>query len=130
MAYGTVADWIAYAALRGVTVVDNTDAAQALQRGSDYIRTRYVTRLGYAEDDERVIEAAYIAAGYELTTPGFWSATYTGSQTKVLTKVGDISWTPVEGGSRGADSMLPTSPAIDALLMTSSTYGQPAVMVV
>lgn len=122
-----VTDWIAYAVLRGDAVAAGDLADQALQRASDYIRTRYVLRLGLAETDAAVIEATYIAAQSEITTPGFWSTVFTPSQAKVLTKVDKIEWSPIGGGSKGADSMLPTSPAIEALLMTGTGWGMPAV---
>lgn len=130
--YGNVTDWIAYAGLRGTVVATGALADQALQRASDYIRTRYVMRLGLEDDNANVVEATFIAAGYELTTPGFWSATYTPSQQKVLTEVKGIKWTPVATKSGSdADAALPTSPAIEGLLLTNSTsWGLPAVMVV
>ena len=131
--YGTVAGWIAYAALRGLTVADNAASAAALVRASDYIRTRYVIRFSaeYDETAPQVEEAAYIAAAYELTTPGFWATTFTSSQVKVLTGVGNIRWTPVQvSGMAGADTVLPVSPAIDALLVPLTRWGMPAVTVV
>ena len=125
MLYGTVADWITYAEARGLVVEDNEASAQALQRASDYIRTRYVLRLApaYNAESEQTVEATYIAAALELDTPGFWAKTFTPSQTKVLTKVGDISWTPVAGGFMGADAMVPTSPAIESLFMGARRWG-------
>lgn len=130
----TVADWIIYAGLRGTTVAAGTEADQALVRASDYIRTRYLLRTGTSADDVAAVEATYIAAGFEITTPGFWSTTFTPSQTKVLTKVDSIEWTPVSdknsSSMSGSDMMLPVSPAIDALLLTGATWGQPAVMTV
>jgi hypothetical protein len=131
--YGTVAGWIAYAAARGLTVADNAAAAAALVRASDYIRTRYVIRFSADYDDSapQVEESAYIAAAYELETPGFWSATFTPSQVKVLTKVGGIQWTPVQmGGLSASDAMTPVSPAIDALLTPLTRWGMPAAMTV
>ena len=120
--YGTVTNWITYAGLRGLVVANEDASTQALQRASDYIRTRYVFRLApaYTEESEEVIEAAYIAASFELSTPGFWAKTYTQTQSKVLTQVGDIKWTPVAGGSvMRADQHLPTSPAIEALFFAT-----------
>lgn len=132
MSYGTVADWITYAALRGLTVADDAASAQALVRASDYIRTRYVIRFlaDYDDTAPEVEEATYIAAAFELTTPGFWAATFTPSQVKVLTGVGSIKWTPVGGAGNQPDDMLPTSPAIDALLVPLTRWGMPAVRVV
>lgn len=131
MSYGTDAGWIAYAALRGLTVVNNAASTAARVRASDYIRTRYVLRFmpGYDGTAPEVAEATYIAAAFELTTPGFWATTFTASQVKVLTRVGSISWTPASMGM-GIDGMLPMSPAIDALLTPLTAWGMPAVMVV
>ena len=125
MLYGTVDGLVDYTGLRGRVVVDDAPTLQALQRASDYITTRYVLRLAplYDEDSGAVIEATYIAAGFELDVPGFWSTTFTPSQTKVLTKVRDISWTPIAGGITGVDAMLPTSPAIDGLFVGARNWG-------
>jgi len=120
MAIGTVTDWQAYALARGnsmPTDANQTDADAALERASDYVRLRYVIRYGLSDTDEKVIEATYIAASLELATPGFWSATFTPSQIKVLTKVDALSWTPVtQSGYEGANAMQPVSPLIEALL--------------
>lgn len=120
--YGTVVGWIEYAALRGLTVANDAASLEALQRASDYIRTRYVLRLGLEADDPNVIEATYIAAGYDLASPGFWTKTFIPSSSKVLTEVKGIRWT-LTGGGKGMDSMLPTSPAIDALFIDDRVYG-------
>lgn len=130
--YGTVADWIDYAADRGLTVANDAASTQALVRASDYIRTRYVLRFlaDYDDTAPKVEEATYIAAAFELETPGFWAATFTPSQVKVLTGVGSIKWTPVTSGKGDADDMLPTSPAIEALLVPLTRWGMPAVNVV
>ena len=127
----TVADWITYAGLRGLTVADDAASDQALQRASDYVRTRYVLRFSdeYDIDSAQAVEAIYIAAAYELTTPGFWSKTFTASQVKVLTGVGNIKWTVTDTGMKGIDAQLPTSPAIDALLVPLTRWGMPAVFV-
>lgn len=132
--YGDLAGFRAYAAERGnmaLTDADATIATAALVRASDYIRTRYVLRLSpeYSATAPEVIEATYIAAALELATPGFWSTTYTPSTAKVLTGLKGITWTLV-GGGKGADGMLPTSPAIDSLLTPLTRWGMPAVMVV
>jgi len=130
--YGTVADWITYAALRGRVIDDQPASEQALQRASDYIRTRYVIRFSdeYDGTSPAVIEATQIAAGYELTTPGFWSKTFTGNDAKVLTRVGEIAWTPTKTTMIGVDAFLPVSPAIEALLLPLTIWGMPAVRVV
>lgn len=134
--YGTIAGWRAYATERGnqaPTLVADPLATAALTRASDYIRTRYVLRMraGTTGTEPEVVEATYIAASLDLAAPGFWSKTYTASQVKVLTRVDSISWTPVaQSGGMFADDMLPTSPAIEALLMPYSLWGLPSVMVV
>lgn len=136
MAAYTLIGWRAYALARGnnaPTAATDSLANAALQRAFDYIRTRYILRFatGYTENDANVTEAVYIAAQNELTTPGFWATTFTPSQVKVLTRVGEISWTPAANGMAiGVDGMLPISPAIDALLVPLTRYGMPAVMVV
>jgi hypothetical protein len=48
----------------------------------------------------------------------------------VLTKVDNIQWTVTDTGMKGIDAQLPTSPAIDALLVPLTRYGMPAVFVV
>ena len=129
MAYGTIADWRAYAAARGNDAPANAsdvDASAALERASDYIRTRYVIRMNLDEAAENVIEATYIAASLDLAQPGLWATTFTPSQARVLTKVDSFSWTPVSSSiGFGADKMLPTSPAIDALLTANNGYHAP-----
>lgn len=121
MAYGTLSGWRAYATALGDTApsaaVDSV-ASAALERGSRYIRIRYVSLMDADVDttDERIVEAAYIAAALELASPGFFLKTYTPSQAKVLTGVGSLKWTPVTGGASGSAAMQPVSPEIEALL--------------
>lgn len=126
--YSTIAAWRAYALARGnsaPTDASDADATAALQRASDYIRTRYALPLGLSGDADNVIEATHIAAGYEITTSGFWSKTFTPAQQKVLTGVGDLSWT-VSGNAtmdKGYSGQVPISPAIDALFGGTSNSG-------
>jgi len=123
----TLTGWRAYAEARGdsaPTDASDDDAQAALVRGQDHVRFRYVANLisGYAgaeftptgHDLPLQEEAAYIAASLELATPGFFSTTYTPDQQKVLTKVGEIGWTPIvrEGRVYGA---MPHSAKLDAL---------------
>lgn len=113
----TVAGWITYAAARGLTVADDTASAQALQRGVDHIKYRYVSRLlpGY-DDALAVIEpATYEAAKIELATPGFFAKTYTPDQQKVLTGVEGIKWTPITGGKGGFEDATPASTRIESM---------------
>jgi hypothetical protein len=123
--YGTLIDFRAYALARGDSAP--TDAADpvataALVRASDYIRTRYVVRLGLdaPETDPNVIEATYIAARREVTTPGFWATTFTPSQVSTLVQVDSIRWQAADMGKvglMGRDLVVPVDPAIDALLL-------------
>lgn len=136
---GTLAGFRAYALARGdnaPTAASDIAATAALMRGSDMIRLRYVANLcGYditsipaGSDLPIVEEAAYIAASLELTTPGFFSKTYTGAESKVLTEVKGIKWTVV-GKSEGAYAYMPSSSLIDALF-GPYMYCGPAIMVV
>ena len=126
--YSTNEAWRAYALARGDSVPTNasdTDATAARQRASDYVRTRYVLPLRLTGTADNVIEATHIAAGYELTKPGFWSTTFTPAQQKVLTGVKGITWT-VSGNAtmdKGYNAQLPVSPAIDALFGGTSNSG-------
>lgn len=124
--YGDLAGFRAYHASRGnqaPTTASDGDATAALVRASDMIRLRYVPNFlpSYGidfvppgSDLPLVEEAAYIAASFELTTPGFFSKTFTASEQKVLTGVDTIKWTVV-GDAKGVYSAMPRSTLIDAL---------------
>lgn len=117
---GTLASWRSYSSARGDTAptdADDTLAQQALTRASDYITANYVNRFSPPHDEtaDGVEQATYIAAGLELGKPGFFTATYTPAQSKVLTKVDSIEWEAV-GGQTGHEGHAPTSTAIAALL--------------
>ena len=134
MIYGTIAEWRAYAADRGnnaPTEADDPEAQAALQRASDYIRFTYVAHFiaGCTLTDEVIAEAAYIAASLELTTPGFFTRTYTPSEQKVLTGVGSIRWTPtgMDGALTEMDGATPVSTAIDAMLRQCMPRNKPGV---
>jgi hypothetical protein len=122
--YGTLADFRSYATARGdnaPTAATDDAATAALVRASDYIRTRYVLRMGLdePESDANVIEATYIAARREIATPGFWSTTYTPTAVKTLVQVDSIRWQAADraqAGLYGRDLVVPMDPAIDALL--------------
>lgn len=122
--YGTLTAFRAYATARGdnapTTAADDV-ATAALVRASDYIRTRYVVRMGATmpEQDALIEEAAYIAARREVATPGFWSTTFSATQAKSLVQAGALRWQPVDAkafGLSGRDMVTPIDPAIDALL--------------
>lgn len=124
--YGTLADWRAWATARGnsaPTDASDADATAALVRTSDYIRALYVSRLlpgfdvtlqppGY--DHPLVDTATFIAAVQELTSPGFWTKTFTPAEQKVLTEVKGIKWT-VTGSTSKTFSSSPISTLIDAM---------------
>ena len=116
----TLAGWISYAALRGLTVANEPASEQALVRGQDYINYNYISRFlpGYDETSPYVDEAIYEASAFELATPGFWTTTFTPAQQKTLTKVGEISWT-VSGSTDSDEAWVnasPTSTKIAAML--------------
>ncbi len=118
--YGDLATWRAYATERGNTapsLATDANATAALVRASDHIKYRYVANLlpGYDDTLEVVIPATFEAAALELATPGLFSTTYTPSQQKVLTGVGEIKWTPVDAKVTGYEASMPTSAKIEAM---------------
>ena len=140
MAYGSLAAFRSYALARGdnaPTAASDVLATDALVRGSDMVRLRYVAGLcGYditstptGSDLPIVEEAAYIAASLELATPGFFSKTYTAAESKVLTEVRGIKWA-VTGKTEGANAYMPSSSLIDALFGPYLCHGGPAILVV
>lgn len=112
-----ITGWIAYAAARGDTVVNDAASQAALQRAIDFIQYRYIANLlpGYDDTLSVVEPATYEAAKIELATAGFFSGTYTPDQRKVMTKVEGIAWTPVGGGKGGIEDAMPTSTLIQAM---------------
>lgn len=117
--YGSVADWRAYALARGnnaPTAASDEVAGAALLRASDHIQYLYVANLlpGYDDTLSVVEPATYEAANIELTTPGFFSKTYTPSEQKVLTGVGSIRWT-VTGDASSTYAASPRSSLIEAM---------------
>lgn len=125
--YGSLTEWRAYAAARGNTApgaATDPVATAALVRASDYVRSRYVVNLasGYSADAvpsgaeySLSVEGAYIAASFELATPGFFSKTFTPSQQKVLTRAGAVAWSVVGNGANGIYGATPISTSLDAL---------------
>lgn len=124
--YGTLAEWRAWATARGdnaPSAAADADATAALVRASDYIRARYVANLlaGYdatlqptGYDYPLAEVAAFIAAGLELATSGFFSKTYTPAQQKVLTGVQGIRW-EVVGDSGKTYAAMPVHTLIEAM---------------
>ena len=112
-----VTDWIAYAALRGETVINEPASDQALVRATDYIRSAYPFAIADPLP-AATVEAIYIAASIDLANPGFWAKTWTEGDRKVLTEVGaSIKWTlPDSGSSAGARAVTPRSTLIEGLI--------------
>ena len=123
--YGTLIGFRQYHTERGnsaPTDADDAVATAALLRGSDYIRMRYVPMLLAGYDITFIPpgftlplteEGAYIAAAIELTSPGFFSKSFTPSQQKVLTGVGNIRWTVTN--KDGTFAYMPTSTLLEAI---------------
>lgn len=119
--YGDLAAFRAYQAVRGnhaPAAASDVDATAALVRASDYIETNYVLRVAAQHKDplpDAVVTAAFIAAGIELGSPGFFSSTYTPDQRKALVAVDGIKW-QIVGDASGGDGATPVSNQIEALL--------------
>ena len=112
---GTVAALITYAGARGTVIVDTAATLQALVRASDYIQFTYLDGSSCTVDSANVLEATYEAAIAEVAEPGIWTKTFTPSDQKVLTKVGDIQWTVTGDASKGGASV-PRSTKIETML--------------
>lgn len=118
MLIGDLTGFRAYAAARGnaaPTEATDAKAGEALQRASDYIRRFYVRHSPRQIPEEELTEATYIAAGRELTKPGFFSRSYTPGEAKVLTGAGKLSWTVI-GDASAEGAMRPVDADIEDLL--------------
>lgn len=129
MSYGTLSAWRTYSTARGNSApasATDTVANQALLRAQDYIQFTYVQRFatGYDSTAANVEAAVYEAANLELTTPGFFTKTYTEAEKKVLTGLDSLSWTVI-GMVKDDRSYAPRSTKIEALLWPylARTYG-------
>lgn len=118
----TVAGLIAYAAERGTIIANDSATAAALVRARDYIQYGYLQFGSCTEDSATVQAAIYEAAMVEIVTPGFWTATFTPAQQKVLTGVKGITWTVV-GNASGYGSASPRSTKIDNMLRLCGSFG-------
>ena len=117
MAYGSVAAWQLFADERGQPLPDdNPPGRAALARASDYIRRTYVLPYALDPHHELVEEATYIAAQFELESPGFFGKAYTPKDRKVLTEAKGIKWSVLPGAS--ANDPRPTIPAINDMLLS------------
>lgn len=102
---GNVTDFRAFHTERGNSApadAQTAAATAALVRGADYVRRAF--SLTVEETDSRVIEAAYVAAGFELTESGFFSKA---GADRILTKVDGVEWTVNTGGATNRDSLTP-----------------------
>ena len=118
--YGDLTGFRSYHTERGNTApadAQDADANAALVRASDYIEFHYVNRLATAYDETlpEIEQATYIAAGFELSKPNFFSKTFTESERTVLTKLEGMSW-QVVGDASSTDAMSPRSNLIEAML--------------
>ena len=118
--YGTIADWRTYATARGDSApasATDANATAALVRASDYIKYEYVSRLlsGYDETLDVVELATYEAANQELATVGFWVKAYTPSEQRIVTRVGEISFQPVNESTGKFGHSVPRSTLIEAM---------------
>lgn len=113
----TVEGLIAYADARGTVIYNTAVTEQALTRASDYINYSYVQLFtsSFSADSPNVDPAIYEAAMLEVTTPGFFSKTYTEADRKVLVEVEGIKWEHI-GSSDGVNSFEPKSSRIEAML--------------
>lgn len=114
----TLANWITYAAARGLIVANVAASQEALQRAQDFILYRYVANLRAPYDETlAVIEpATYEAARLELATPMIFSSTFTPAAQKVLTELEGMKWTVV-GKADTPYANAPTTPLIDAMFL-------------
>lgn len=116
---GTLANFRSYAAERGnaaPTDADDADATAALVRASDHITFAYVARFApeFDEASPNVEEATYEVAILELTSPGFFSKTFTPGERKVLTEVKGIKW-QIVGNAANANAS-PVSTRVEDML--------------
>ncbi|WRH62042.1 MAG: DnaT-like ssDNA-binding protein [Fuscovulum sp.] len=158
MTYGTLAAADAYHAQRGNAAwaaASSTDREAALLRASDWLDGYYIHRWPgspAAGGDQtrawprveaidrygntltgipaRVERAAYEAALFEVLTPRSLAPRVVQSETKVLTKVGSIQWTPMGKGEL-AES-LPFLASVENILapIIEDERGEPALLVV
>lgn len=125
---GSLSGFRSFALERGntaPTAAGDADATAALVRASDYIQLRYLNlfRSSCSGDDvapgydplTKAEVGTYIAASYELATPGFFNQTYTPAQQKVLTGAGSIKWTVVGEKANGEFAASPTLTLLENL---------------
>lgn len=140
-AYGSDDGLTAWLTANGYTISGSITAAVLRERSSAYIDALYGPRFvgqiaawdqelswprvnakvwGHAipetEVPQVVVNATYAAAYAEDGKPGTLSATYTPGSAKVLTKVGELSWTPVQGAGGSSASWMPVLTVVDGLL--------------
>lgn len=156
--YATLAAADAYHADRGNAAWTGADALKeaALRRATAWLDGRYSARWpgvrsfgrdqaldwprGYAVDRDgydinaaaipaEVVHATCEAALRELVKPGSLSPDVTPGSAKVLTGVGNLTWTPLRATADAAD-MAPTLLAVDAALARLFTGGGSSVQMV
>ncbi|PWE26717.1 hypothetical protein C4N9_20885 [Pararhodobacter marinus] len=140
-AYGTDQGLTDWGAANGYTLTGSITNTVLRERGSAYVDALYGPRfigkpvawdqdrawprtgasvwgLAIPEDEtpQAVINASYAAAFAEDGSPGLLSVTHTPGKAKVLTKVGSLSWTPVQGNGSAASAWMPVLTVADGLL--------------
>lgn len=111
-------DYVEARALAGWPADDEAQEA-ALRRGQDHIAREYNDRWAvefeneFAPDPVRyaIIEAAVV----EARTPGLLAPSVKASDAKMLTRAGEIGWTPIAGPG-GVDALRPRLLHVEAML--------------
>ena len=117
----TPSEATAYVTARGLDGWPETEPAQAaaLRRGQDAIAREYNGRWAEewdTEDAPDLVRMAIIeAAVAEARDPGFLSRVVNASDAKMLTRVGEIGWTPVPGPG-GVEALRPRLLHVEAML--------------
>lgn len=117
----TVAEADTYCAGRGLTAWTGDNAAKtaALRRGQDYIAGVYNTRWSVGFDDAtapNMVKYAIVEAALrELAKPASLTPDIILGQSKVMTRLGNIGWTPLKSDPNVAD-LVPTLTTIRNLL--------------
>lgn len=117
----TVAEADTYCTGRGLTAWagDNATKSAALRRGQDYIAGAYNTRWAIGFDDAtapNVVKYAIVEAALrELTKPASLTPDIIMGQSKVLTRLGSLGWTPLKSDPTVSD-LVPTLTTIRNLL--------------
>ena len=117
----TPSEATAYVTARALTDWPEAEPAQAaaLRRGQDHIAREYNGRWAdewESEDAPDLVRFAIIeAAVVEARNPGSLSPAVKASDAKMLTGVGSISWSPIQGPT-GVEALRPRLLHVEAML--------------